>query len=145
MHAPLDDSAAELDPASIHRIERGHPVAGNLRRSLSPSLAFTLCRCQSTTPESSEADCRTPEGVKATGNDELPAAPPEDSDEQTKCVWIYRMLCHGASATAVPPDFFKHIVASAICSAGGGSAAGWINSWMLVAPWVSANVAGFVG
>ena len=45
------------------------------------------------------------------GNDELPVAPPEDSDVQAKCVWIYRMLCYGAGATAVPPDFFKHIVA----------------------------------
>ena len=66
MHAPLDDSAAELDPASIHRIERGHPVAGNLRRSLSPSRDCTLCRWQSTAPELSEVDCRTPGGVKAT-------------------------------------------------------------------------------
>ena len=42
MHAPLDDSAAELDPASTHRIEREHPVAVNLRRSLSPALDSRL-------------------------------------------------------------------------------------------------------
>ena len=66
MHAPLDDSAADLDPASIHRIEGGHAVAVNLRRSLSPALDCTLCRCQSTAPELSKVDCRTPGGVKAT-------------------------------------------------------------------------------
>ena len=45
------------------------------------------------------------------GDSPLPTPPPEDSDVEAKCVWIYQMLCHGAGTSPIPPDFFKHMVA----------------------------------